>query len=388
MSARLLLFDLYSGGHHRSYLEMLARAWVTGPDRGLMEIAAPEELFETHEDFRRWIEVQDRARLAAVPVSLDAPLREGDLGLTDVLRNDLLHGRVLRSLTRERRPAHVLAMFVDHLQASLALRRTGPCPVSGIYFRPSFHYPGEPRSTRIRKRLLLRAAMSNPRLHRLLSLDPYAAETLGDPRVVWLPDGVDTSAFGESPTQIRARWGVEPDRRVLLFFGVVSARKGIHEVLAALPLVQAPVTLVIAGRVPREERLPIEEAVARARTESPVPIVQDDRYVRDEEIQDLFGASDAALVAYRRHVGSSNVLIRAAAAGVPVVGPSYGLMARHIGVHHLGLSVDPSSAPALASAVDRVLSGDSGFDAGAAQAFSEANSVRAFTDRVFREVLV
>ncbi|MBO6576965.1 MAG: glycosyltransferase [Rhodothermales bacterium] len=382
MSARLMLFDLYAGGHHRAYLEMLARAWVAGKREGRLDIFMPEALARDHPDFRAWLEAQDEKRIRAIRREVHLP--EGDMGLRGVLANDAEHGRVLSELIARHKPQHVLAMYWDHLQASLAQRRLPrTTPISGIYFRPSFHYDGEPLTIRLRKRWLLRAAMSHPAVHRVLSLDPWATDAVRDPRMVAIPDGFDPVAGGASREEILGRWGLKPDTRVLLFFGVISARKGIHEALAAMPNLRTPATLVLSGRIPPGERGDVQSALASV----DFPVIHDDRYVPDAEVQDQFAAADAVLVAYRRHIGSSNVLIRAAAAATPAVGPTYGMTGRQIMTHRLGETVDTADSAALAGAIDRVLRGESGFDAERARAFAAANTADRFAERVFAEVL-
>ncbi len=391
MSARILLFDLYTGGHHRHYLEMLARAWVAGDRPGLLEIAAPERLFEDHSDFRTWLAAQDPERVGVIPIVLPNALGEGSSGLFSVLSNDMVHGRVLSQLLRDRRPDHVLAMYFDHVQASLTLRRIPArqrSKISGIYFRPSFHFKEESPVTRFRKRRLLQAALSHPSIHRLLTLDPFVVEFLDDPRVVWLPDGFDPTPPSVAPDAVRSRWQVEPSRRVLLFFGVVSERKGIMQVLRALPKIQGPKTaLILAGRIPLSELPAVKTAIEEARARSDVQILHDDRYVPEEEIQDMFRAADAAVVAYQRHTGSSSVLIRAAAEATPVIGQDYGLMGRLIEEHRLGLAVDTTDSVALAQALSDGARGLLNFDADASGAFAARNTARRFTETVFRQLL-
>jgi glycosyltransferase involved in cell wall biosynthesis len=426
MRPRILLFDLYTGGHHRHYLEMLARAWVRGSRPGLLEVAAPEALFDYHADFSDWLDEQDPQRVSRLPVELPDPLPEGTIGLRGVLSNDRTHGQLLSRLIAERKPDHVLAMYFDHIQASLAMRRvpgggsrSPQTRISGVYFRPSFHFPEERPTTRLRKRLILRAALSNPAVRRVLTLDPFAAKALADRRVVWVPDGFNPMPPTGHTADIRAEWGVAPERTVLLFFGVVSSRKGIHQLLAALPRArsQERIALVIAGRIPETERQAVQASIAQARTQSDVQIVHDDRYIPEERIQDMFRTADAALVPYQRHTGSSNVLIRAAAEGVPVIGPSHGLMGRLIGHHRLGMAVNTEDPAELAAAIDRVIaSGTAGadrtgaglaaaahtgpaaaadtgaradpdHDPAAARAFAAANTAQAFAETVFSEIL-
>lgn len=407
---------------------MLARSWVAEPSRGLLEIAVPEAFAEEHPDFAAWLDAQDSSVVKLVPIELPEPLREGDMGLMDVLRQDFLQGRVLSGVLRDRQPARVLVMYLDHLQASLALRRLknpGRIPISGIYFRPSFHYEGEPLLTRLRKRALLSAMLANPAVHKVLCLDSFAVEEHPSTKLAWLPDGLDPAGNGESVSAIRDRWGVPEGRKMVLFFGVVSARKGIHETLAALPHVKTPITLVIAGPIPAVERDGINAGIEAARAST--HIVHQDRYIQGEEGQDLMAAADVALVAYRRHIGSSHVLIRAAAADTPVVGPTYGLMGKTIPAHRLGIAVDTSDPVALARELDRMLEiagregasdgrvgagrvqegasdgragdgdgpgqpphpaeRDTPFDSIRAQAFAEMNHARHFASTIFDAVL-
>jgi glycosyltransferase involved in cell wall biosynthesis len=376
---------------------MLARSWVAGSERGLLEIVVPEAFTSEHPDFTEWLDAQDASVVKLVPIALPEPLREGDMGLTDVLKQDLLQGRVLSKVLQDRQPERVLVMYLDHLQASLALRRlkhpaSGRIPVSGIYFRPSFHYEGEPLLTRLRKRTLLSAMLANPAVHRVLCLDSFAVKAHGSEKLAWLPDGLDPAGFGESSAAIRERWGVPQGRKMVLFFGVVSARKGIHEVLAALPFVKTPITLIVAGPMPAAERDGISAAVQAA--SATTHIIHQDRYIQGEEGQDLMQAADVALVAYRRHIGSSHVLIRAAAAGTPVVGPEYGLMGKTISAHELGIAVDTSDPRALARELDRMLElaaqsngGESPFDLNRAEEFAQMNHVDHFASTIFGAVL-
>ncbi len=376
---------------------MLARSWVAGSERGLLEIVVPEAFAREHPDFAQWLGAQESSVVKLVPIALPEPLREGHMGLADVLRQDLLQGRVLSEVLQNRRPERVLVMYLDHLQASLALRRikhpaSGPIPVSGIYFRPSFHYEGEPLLTRLRKRALLSATLANPAVHSVLCLDPFAVRAHGSEKLTWLPDGLDPAGFGESGPAIRERWGVPEGRKMVLFFGVVSARKGIHEVLAALPRVETPITLVVAGPIPDAERDRISSSIQAARATT--HIVHQDRYVPGEEGQDLMQAADVALVAYRRHIGSSHVLIRAAAANTPVVGPEYGLMGKTISAHQLGIAVDTSDPAALARELDRMLDlagredgGESPFNPNRAHAFAQMNHADHFASTIFDAVL-
>jgi glycosyltransferase involved in cell wall biosynthesis len=387
----LLLFDLYTGGHHRQYLELIARRWADDPGRGTLAVAAPAAFFETHHEFEEWIRLQPTVE--AIRLDLPRPLREGDLSLSDVLSNDAVHGRLLREVVGTYRPRHTLAMYFDHVQASLARGIRLDTRLSGIYFRPSFHYrtvSGRREYgllSRARKRALLALAVRHRSIHHIFCLDPHAAEAVGKP-LIPLPDGFSSVPGGPAASDVRNAWGVAEDHRVLLFFGVVSGRKGIHDMAAAAesvrPNLRNRLAIVIAGRVPDAERVAVRASLKRIH-EAGASLITDHRFIDEADIPSFFAAADAAHVAYRRHIGSSNVLIRAASARIPVIGPEFGLMGRQIREHRLGIAVDTSDRRRLADGIERALFGtedDTGFDAESAAAFADANSAERFTETI------
>src|SRR5690606_21945119 len=121
----------------------------------------------------------------------------------EVIQNDLEHGRILKRYVERLKPTHVLLMYFDHVQVSLAsrLRFSFPVQLSGIYFRPSFQYErseGEPSGTLLRNRLkkaLFDLALRNRHFDTLFCLDPNVVTFLAafrqKARVCFLPDGVD-----------------------------------------------------------------------------------------------------------------------------------------------------------------------------------------------------
>jgi len=61
----------------------------------------------------------------------------------------------------------------------------------------------------------------------------------------------------------------------------------------------------------------------------------------------IFSATDAVLLPYIHHYGSSGVLSRAAAAGKLVIASDEGLLARRVRDHGLGLLFPTNDVPAL-----------------------------------------
>ncbi|MDX1547794.1 MAG: glycosyltransferase [Rhodothermales bacterium] len=398
----IVLFDLYAGGHHGQYLRQLIEHWGAQQRPGRLEVVVPPSFAGPHPDVP-----EAAARFAGAGVSY-SPLPEpvalpydGPLGL---VRTDRAHGRLLRETVRRLEPDHVVLMYADHvlLSLGLGLRLPGVATLSGIYFRPSFHYrafdgddagPKE-RLKRIEKRTRLRLALRNPHLTHLFCLDPYvvpyAERMAGGVAAVPLPDGITLHPPGRTPEATRTRWGVEPGRRVALLFGVVDERKGVYPVIEALgrlpETAQRQVALVLAGPVPEAERARQRAAIERLRATSAVQVVQDTRFIPDEEIQDLMRAADLALVTYQRHVGSSNVLVRAADAAVPVLGSSYGLVGEHLRRRRLGLPADATDPRALADGFGRWLAGTLPFDADAARRFAAEHTADAYAATILDAV--
>jgi glycosyltransferase involved in cell wall biosynthesis len=85
------------------------------------------------------------------------------------------------------------------------------------------------------------------------------------------------------------------------------------------------------------------------------------------------------------HVGSSGGLVRAAAAGVPVLSTDHGLVGVQVRRHRLGLTIDTTSAEEIRSALLRWLERPATmpFDPAAARKFAAANTADAFAETIF-----
>ncbi|HEX7069847.1 MAG TPA: hypothetical protein VF190_03530, partial [Rhodothermales bacterium] len=180
-SRRILLFDLYHGGHHFQYLGYLLDYWIANRPRGRLEIVISEAAARAEEAFMTRAREAAELGVAVHPVATRFDMRNpGPLGL---VRSDREHGRHLREAVRALDPHHCLLMYLDQAQLSLStdLRLGTQTSISGIYFRPTFHYeqfsPGHSgarqRLVDLRKKAMLAAAMRNPHFRFLFALDPF-----------------------------------------------------------------------------------------------------------------------------------------------------------------------------------------------------------------------
>ena len=385
----LLVFEPYAGGHQGLYLDALVTYYREQRIGHPLDLVVTRAFGERHP--ATWAHLQEAEGVTTHVVD-DAPAGASLLSL------DARNGEVFERFITQLRPAHALSMYVDHLQVSLGrgLRFDFPTRISGVYFRPSFHYGalGGPsaglkdRVMALRKRAVLRWARRNPHLDTLFSLDPFAAQSInrmaGHGSAVFLPDPVPIPDPSATPAPSILD-DVPQDRRTLLLFGVLDARKGIAEVAAALHHLSAAnqrrLTLALAGPLDAQLRPTIDALLDGTQ----IDVRLDDRFVPDAEIQRLIGHSDLVLLTYQRHIGSSNVLVRSAAAGVPVLSTDYGLVGAQVRTRRLGLTVDASDPGAIARALTAWLTDPStvAFDASSAAAFHAQNTAEAYARTLF-----
>jgi glycosyltransferase involved in cell wall biosynthesis len=353
------------------------------------------------------------ARIRATPNAVlhVAELPEGfDEALSGTIERDRLHGRLAGHYIRLLHPDHFVFMLCDHVQLSLAfgLRFDRPVAISGIYFRPSFHYGrlnGPPETTRDRlkgltKQVVLRAALRNPHLRTLFSLDHFAVPQIarwsGHTEIVALPEPLehgDSAAARTGGTQPELLAGLEPDRRRLVIFGSLDEKKGISVVLDALqalaPSTQRRLALILGGPVGGYRRDELLARIGRLDAQTDLRVRLEDRFIPEEDVQPLLEACDLVLLTYQRHVGSSGVLIRAAAAGVPVLATDYGVVGEQVRRHRLGITVDATRSESIREVLEEWIRrpGAIPFDPAAATAFSAENTAELFAETIFSRLL-
>jgi glycosyltransferase involved in cell wall biosynthesis len=186
--------------------------------------------------------------------------------------------------------------------------------------------------------------------------------------------------------------GIEPERKVLLLFGMIDRRKGIYPVLEALqqllPTEQAQLALLLVGPLAEADRVAVTTAIATLHQASSLQIVLRDQFIVDDAIQSYFAPADLVLALYQRHVGMSAILVRAAAAGKPVLASDYGLMGRIVAEHRLGLTVDSTQPYQIVEGLQAFLRNGQGaiFDEQTMAKFAQQNSAQHFAETIGRAV--
>lgn len=258
-------------------------------------------------------------------------------------------GGILQALSRCLQKSGAQDAFLinlDHI-ASSCLRRAalGIMPpevlrgrLSGVYFRPRFlANPAWPPGNILKVAGFHRLCRQRWFRHILLldeDLLAVAKATYAGPAYHLLPDPWDGN-FSLGRQEARTALGIPEDRYVLLHFGIGDRRKGLHLTIQAM-LESTPEErsfLLCAGKISRDRD--IVEAL-RTLEERGMALVLN-HYVSDAEADLCFSASDAVLLTYIKHFGSSGVLSLAAAAGKLVIASEEGLVGRRVRTNNLGL---------------------------------------------------
>jgi glycosyltransferase involved in cell wall biosynthesis len=154
---------------------------------------------------------------------------------------------------------------------------------------------------------------------------------------------------GETRDQARARLGLSG--RVILFFGLVRAYKGLDTLLEAFATCGEPLdaTLLVVGEF-YDQRAPYDARMRALGIESRVRVI--DRYVPDDEVGGYFRAADVAVLPYVTATQSA-VVQTAYSFGLPVIVTRVGGLPDVVEDGVTGLVVPPRDPAALAGAIVR-----------------------------------
>jgi glycosyltransferase involved in cell wall biosynthesis len=150
--------------------------------------------------------------------------------------------------------------------------------------------------------------------------------------------------------QARARLGLEVDRPVLLFFGMIKPYKGLEFLLEAMPAILAAfprAILLVAGEALMPMRA-VHEQIERLGLRATVRLRES--FVPQEEAPLYFAAADL-LVAPYTDIAASGVVAQAQAYGLPAVVTRVGGLPEFVEPEGCGVVVPPRSPAALSEAI-------------------------------------
>lgn len=416
LQRRIMLFDLSIHGHHPAYIRHLIEYWDKQSLPGYLDIVVSSKFLSHHADVVNLATRRDHPQVQFVPIApeVEARFKSRKSGLNRTIRA-FQEWQVLCEVAQTLKADHCVILYFDTCQLPLAVWQHPPCPVSGIYFKPTFHYPALHDSAlhdsglkpshvyrpqqwqQWREKRLLAQVLQHPRLHRLFCLDPLAVKSIElldlAHKVIPLPDPVPlTPVTAAQVDRLRSQTGIQAGRQVFLLFGALNGRKGIYQLLDSIALLPAAVhdrlCLLLVGEANPQEQSRINAEVAEICQTTTMQIITHYEYVPESDVQAYFHLADLVLAPYQRHVGMSGILLLAAAAQKPVLSSNYGLMGELVRRYHLGLAIDSTQPSEIAQGILQFLSTEPDLIGNTAtmKTFAEQNSVEQFAATIFNAI--
>jgi glycosyltransferase involved in cell wall biosynthesis len=259
--------------------------------------------------------------------------------------------------------------------------------MGGIYHRPRFLARPKWSPDRWMKSPGFQRLLREGWWRQMLFVDEFLAAELQSAcpasPIFFLPDPCPPGYDGD-PIAARNKLEIPSDRKVMLFYGTGARRKGLHlavEAMRQLPP-ESPAFLLCAGQ--QNPSGNTAAGLAQLVRQNRARLL--DRYVTVEEEKMCFAASDAVLLPYLNHFGTSGVLSRAMSAGKPVIVSDEQLLGRLTRERRLGLVFPSGSIPALRDCINRM----AGLSATRAAPFAAAagDYAKTFSREAFRAALL
>jgi glycosyltransferase involved in cell wall biosynthesis len=404
----LLIFELGYGGHYASYIRYLAEYWCQQKLLGSLNFVVSPNFVEQHPDVIAIAQNNSAANLNFISIT-SAEATKLVPRKNSVYRaiRSFQEWRLLGQYAKKLQATHCLLLYFDSFQAAIALGLKLPCPFSGIYFRPTFHYPSfvnysptkKERLLHIREKfIILPRVMNHPQIANLFCLDPYVVKHLeqfnSSAKALYLPDPVPITEVAENELRaFKQKLGIESDRKAFLLFGALyDGRKSLEQVLDAISLLPCDlcqkICLLLVGQIYLQNNPILAAKIDGISQKFPIQIIIRDEFVPEEDVQLYYQSVDVILAPYQRHVGMSGTLVHAAAAQKPILTSDYGLMGEITRQWQLGLTVDSTSPDEIASRIAICLqqNAENLSDRKKMETFARQNSTTCFASSIFNNL--
>jgi glycosyltransferase involved in cell wall biosynthesis len=236
--------------------------------------------------------------------------------------------------------------------------------IEGILMRGRFAYPAQRPRDRIFARAWLAATTRSPFdiLHHLDPI-PYEAIMARGGRLAarsrLIPEPVEPVQQVDR-VDARRRLCLPEDGRLICCPGWLDTRKGVDRLIRAFAAAQLAGTdrLLLAGRMEPAIRSVLD---AHAELQRAGRLIAREGCLSDEELHLSMSAADLVCTPYPRHIGSSGIIVRAAALQRMVLASDFGWVGMIVARFGLGMTCDCRDDDALASALPAALARSSAF---------------------------
>lgn len=173
-------------------------------------------------------------------------------------------------------------------------------------------------------------------------------------RIVVMEHGIDRIIPCDEPQRVkfRRKYGIEPQHKLVLFFGQIAPYKGLDTLLHAHDILakESGIRFLIAGRCRNPKYNGWLHDEVRNRT-AVGRITWVDDYIPDEDVTGLFMAADVLVMPYK-HIDQSGVIFMAISTGLPIVATDVGSLKDYAPPG--SLIVPPESPQELANALCKI----------------------------------
>ncbi len=172
-------------------------------------------------------------------------------------------------------------------------------------------------------------------------------------KIAIIPHGGFLSLVWQGPDKKTAReaLGLDKEKTVVLFFGMIKPNKGLDTLLRSWKLLNSSPSLVIAGRLRHLSFAPYQKMIDEELTDTDIKLSL--RQIPNPERDLLFRSADIIVLPYT-HIYQSGVLLLAMSYGIPVIASRLKAFEEIIENDVNGLLVDPEDANGLAHAIDKL----------------------------------
>ncbi len=196
----------------------------------------------------------------------------------------------------------------------------------------------------------------------LIAVSKYTVNELTDlygistDKIHVIYNGVDIEKFKprSNKTELRKQFGLEPDKKIVLFVGRLYHRKGLEPLLRSIPPVLEQfenVTFAISGTGFKEKEESLRKLAKKLNIENVVNFLG---YVPDEKLPELYSASDI-FVLPAIYENFPFAILEAQSTGLPVVSTNVGGIPEFLEDGKNGFVIEPGDEPELTKKLLRLL---------------------------------
>lgn len=176
-------------------------------------------------------------------------------------------------------------------------------------------------------------------------------------RIEVIPHGLSLKESLPLQEDARRKLALDPNKKVLLFFGAIRPDKGLGTLLRAMSQARENITnveLVVAGCMPRGMSFAQYNKLIKSLglTEYVKPFI---RFIKEEEVSDFFAAADICVLPYNRFDSQSGVLMQAYAHYKPILTTDVGAIGTMVRKDGVGVVAKPGDAGSLADGLREIL---------------------------------